>query len=75
MKNKKAKRSTRRTVRAPHDPTGPPISEATEKAEEHEHGHRAKPVSIWPLDFETAMRGLVAVKWPTKRKTRSPNSS
>jgi len=63
--SRKARRSTRRAVRAaratdvPVRPEWPP---------EEEHGGAAKPISLYPLDFPTAIRGLLAVKWPLKKK-------
>lgn len=42
---------------------------------EHKHGHRAKPISFWPLDFETALEGLLAVKWPMKAKKKKGRTS
>ncbi len=50
------------------DALSPP--QATEEIEAYTHGHRAKPISFWPLDFETALEGLLAVKWPLKRKKK-----
>jgi hypothetical protein len=29
---------------------------------------RLKPISLWPLDFDTAMRGLLAVSIATKKR-------
>lgn len=55
------KKPQRRTVRAP------AAIEAVLR-DEHEHGHQAKPISFHPLDFETALEGLLAVRWPPKRK-------
>ena len=31
----------------------------------------AKPISLYPLDFGTAIKGLLAVPWPAKKKRRS----
>ena len=68
MSRRKAKVSTRRTVRAP-AATEAPVSKG-ELELEKEHGHRAKPISLHPLDFQTAMKGLLAVKWPLQTKGR-----
>jgi hypothetical protein len=65
MSHKKAKVSTKRTVRAPKT-TRPSVQEELER----KHGHRAKPISLYPLDFETALEGLLAVKWPPAPKQR-----
>ena len=70
MTDKKARASTRRTVRAP---TEPAVSER-ELDLEKTHGHRAKPISLYPLDFQTALKGLLAVKWPPKKKGRKRRS-
>jgi hypothetical protein len=67
MTHRKAKVSTRRTVRAPD------TAETVPKGElelEKEHGHRAKPISLHPLDFGTAIKGLLAVPWPPKDKPK-----
>ncbi len=69
MTQPKAKSSRRRTVRAP-DTTGPPVPRGEVDLEKH--GHRAKPISLYPLDFETAIKGLLAVPWPPKKKKRAP---
>jgi hypothetical protein len=68
MTHPKAKVSTRRAVCAP-DATDPPVSRG-ELDLEKEHGHRAKPISLYPLDFATALKGLLAVKWPPKPKKK-----
>ena len=64
----KAKVSARRTVRAP-DATATAVPEG-ELDLEKEHGHRAKPISLHPLGFQTALKGLLAVPWPTKKKRK-----
>jgi len=63
MKDKKTNTAVRRVVRPP---------EAIDAAlrDEHTHGHQAKPISFWPLDFETALEGLLAVPWPPEAKNK-----
>jgi hypothetical protein len=76
MTDSEAKVSTRRTVRAP-AATASAVPEG-ELDLKKEHGHRAKPISLYPLDFRTALRGLLAVKWPPKpkkKKKRGPKSA
>lgn len=51
------------TVRAGHT-----IEAALQDAEQHKHGHRARPVSLYPLGFVQALDALLAVPWPPKRK-------
>ena len=58
----KRKRKALQTVDAP-DPPRPDI-------DAHEHGGAAKPVSLWPLDFDTAIGGLVGVRVPSESKRR-----
>ncbi len=55
-------------MRAP-DATDPPVPERKLDLEK-EHGHRAKPISLYPLDFATAIKGLLAVLWPPKQKRK-----
>ena len=72
MTHAKAKVSARRTVRAP------AAAETVPKGGldlEKEHGHRAKPISLHPLDFGTAIKGLLAVPWPVKKKRRQRKDS
>ena len=71
--SRKARNTASRTVRAGHT-TGVPLREELERAEAHEHGHQAKPISLYPLDFETAIRGLLAVPWPPKMKKKKQRS-
>lgn len=73
MTDQKAKVPARRTVRAP---------AATETAVPEgeldlgkEHGHAAKPILLHPLDFATAMKGLLAVPWPQKKKGKKRRRS
>ncbi len=70
MTQRKAKGSTRRTVRAPAATASAVPEDRGELDLEKEHGHRAKPISLHPLDFRTAIKGLLAVKWPPKKKER-----
>ena len=65
---RQARDSTKRTVRAP-TTVDPAV------LDEHEHGHRAKPISLYPLDFETAIKGLLAVKWPPTKKRKKKRAS
>ncbi|MFI5395545.1 MAG: hypothetical protein ACHQ9S_08430 [Candidatus Binatia bacterium] len=46
------------------------IEAALQDAEQHVHGHRARPVSLWPLDFAAALDALLAVPWPPKKKKK-----
>jgi hypothetical protein len=66
------KRETRHTasgtVRAGHT-----VEAALQDTEQHIHGHRAKPVSLWPLGFVQALDALLAIPWepkPKKKKKR-----
>lgn len=62
---------SRKAARAPATKAGAARVPVLEIDEEHEHGARAKPISLHPLDFATAMKGLLAVKWPAE-KDRKP---
>ncbi len=67
---RKAGHTAHGTVRAGHT-----IEAALQDAEQHKHGHRARPVSLWPLGFVEALDALLAVEWepkPKKRKKRTP---
>jgi len=66
MSHKKARHAAPRTVRARRT-AEPSVPQEEEREEEHKHGGAAKPVSLWPLDFETAIRRLVGVTLPTSR--------
>ncbi len=67
MKGQKAKSATGRQSRAPD------AADAADKQIDLEktHGNRAKPISLHPLDFQTAIRGLLRKKWPPE-KTKKP---
>jgi hypothetical protein len=70
MTHAKAKVSTRRTVRAPAATASAAPEDRGELDLEKEHGHRAKPISLYPLDFATAIKGLLVVPWPRKEKQK-----
>jgi hypothetical protein len=69
---RKADHTAPGTVRAGHT-----IEAALQDAEQHVHGHRARPVSLYPLDFATALDALLAVPWPptAKRKKKKGRKS
>jgi len=68
MKDTKAKAAAKRSPTA-RNATGAAACDDLECFDEtHTHGHRAKPVSLHPHDFRTALKGLLAVPWPQRDK-------
>lgn len=63
-----------KAARAPAAKAGAARVPILEVDEEHEHGARAQPISLYPLDFATAVKGLLAVKWPVKHKKKKRRS-
>lgn len=65
MSNHKARQAARKASKdAPRDPNCQDADDIDAAIDEHEHGGAAKPISLHPLDFDTAIGGLMRVKVP-----------